>query len=73
MNYFQTMPTTTSAYCIDSNGNEYFGEVARGSNSSRPRWQIVQKKNTGTSQPAWVTLYPVGADGTGSIWTEWNV
>ena len=77
MNYFGPHPTVTSAYATDASGNEYFGQCARGADTNRARWQIVQKQNTGglSNPTAWIMLYPIDANGKASdapcfIWAQ---
>ena len=78
MNFYGPFPTITTAYAQDGSGNEYFGEAPSGSDPSRARWSIVQKKNTGgvTNPTAWIFLFPidpstgVGSNAPAFVWAN---
>ena len=46
---------------VDSSGNNYFGEAARGSTRSRPRWAIFQTSylTTAGASGASITQFPI--------------
>lgn len=68
MSYFGPFPVVTNTYAIDSSENEYFGQCASGSDQTRARWTIFQKKNTGgrSNPTAWIIMFPVGPDSSGN-------